>query len=114
MEARALKRLLALFLVPWPVFVSAGGCASCRFQGTGTVLFLEMEGGFFGIQADTGEHYRPVDLPETFASHGLRVRFCADPIQGLLGIHMWGTPVTVREIKALGPVRGTSADPTTQ
>jgi len=102
--------LVLVVLAALPMFVSAGCSASCRFQGTGTVIFLEMEGGFYGIRADSGEHYRPVDLPETFASHGLRVRFCAEPLPGVVGIHMWGTPVTLREIDSLGPA-GAGAPP---
>ena len=101
-----MKPGLALLLVALPVFVAAGcSSASCRIQGTGTVIFLEIEGGFYGIRADSGEHYRPVDLPETFESNGMRIRFCAEPVQGLVGIHMWGVPVTLREIESLGPAR---------
>lgn len=98
-----MTRALALLLVALPLLQASGCSGACRLQETGTVLYLDLEGGFYGIQADSGEKYRPVDLPKTYASHGLRVRFCADPIPGMMGIHMWGVPVTVREIEALGP-----------
>jgi len=77
-------------------------CApACRFQGTGTVRHLEIEGGFYGIEADGGDHYRPVNLPASLASPGLRVRFCADPVGNSLGIQMWGVPVNLRSIEPL-------------
>jgi len=80
------------------------GCSSaCRIQGTGTVQLLEMEGGFFGIVTDAGDKFRPVDLPEPFARPGMRVRFCAEPVEGLASIHMWGVPVTILEIAAETP-----------
>jgi len=31
-------------------------------SGTGTVIFLDFEGGFYGILSDDGEHYDPVNL----------------------------------------------------
>ncbi len=91
-------------LILWILLAfSAVACSSaCRLQGTGTVRLLEMEGGFYGIETDAGDHYRPVNLPESFASHGLRVRFCADPVKGLMGIQMWGVPVEILEIETAG------------
>jgi len=83
---------------------SAGCAAACRFQGTGTVRHLEMEGGFYGIETDAGDRYRPVNLPAPYAAAGRRVRFCADPVRGLVGIHMWGVPVRLRSIEALAPL----------
>ncbi len=103
-----MKRLATLMLMTLAGFGLMGCSPACRLQGTGTVLHLEMEGGFYGIESDSGDHYRPVNLPEPFASAGLRVRFCADPVQGLMGIQMWGVPVKIRKIEALEPKQGGS------
>jgi hypothetical protein len=100
------KRLAALVMIILAGIGSADCSPACRVQGTGTVLLLEMEGGFYGIRSDSGDHYRPVNLPEPFTSPGLRIRFCADPVQGLMGIQMWGVPVKIREIEALDPKQG--------
>jgi hypothetical protein len=100
--SRTVSGISALFL--WVMILAAAGTAgcppSCRLQGTGTIQRLEMEGGFFGIVTDSGDRYRPVNLPDRFASEGVRVRFCADPVQGLVGIQMWGTPVHLVSIEA--------------
>ncbi len=76
---------------------------SCGVQGKGTMKYLSMEGGFYGIDADSGAHYRPVNLPKEFARDGLRVRFCAEPLEGVMSFHMWGTPV---EIVNMEPLKG--------
>ncbi len=44
-------------------------------KGTGTIVYLNFEGGFYGIIADNGEHYDPINLPSEFKKDGLRVRF---------------------------------------
>lgn len=89
----------------WLLFaaLSVQAClhGTCALEGTGTVRYLDLEGGFYGILADDGARYRPVNLPETFASDGLRVRFCARPVEGRMSIFMWGTAVEIRDIEAL-------------
>ena len=60
-----------------------------------------MEGGFYGIRADSGARYRPVNLPGEFAEDGLRVRFCAEPLEGVMSFHMWGIPVQIVEMEPL-------------
>jgi hypothetical protein len=64
--------------------------------------YLRMEGGFYGIDADSGAHYRPVNLPEAFAEDGIRIRFCVQPLEGVMSFQMWGIPVEILEIESLG------------
>jgi hypothetical protein len=63
---------------------------------------LTFEGGFYGIYADSGGHYRPVNLPVGFAEDGIRVRFCAQPLEGVMSSRMWGIPVEIVKIESLG------------
>ena len=90
----ALCALFGLTLAP---------CSSstCKVQGYGTMKYLPMEGGFYGIQADSGARYRPVNLPGECAEEELRVRFCAQPLEGVVSFHMWGLPVKIVEIEPL-------------
>jgi hypothetical protein len=74
--------------------------------------YLAMEGGFYGIDADSGGHYRPVNLPKEYARDGLRVRFCAEPLEGVMSFHMWGTPVEIVRMEPLG--KGREPKPTGQ
>jgi len=68
-------------------------------SGTGTVTYIDLEGGFFGIITDDGAQLRPASLPEEFRVDRLRVRFTAIPATGTAGIYMWGTAVQVLQIE---------------
>jgi hypothetical protein len=46
-------------------------------SGLGTVRYVEMEGGFYGIVADDSTRYLPQDLGTDYREDGLRVRFRA-------------------------------------
>jgi hypothetical protein len=82
-------------------------CAGCVFdsdpdvKGTGTVRFIELEGGFYGIVADDGRKYDPINLSEGFREDGLRVKFEANIREDLSSIHMWGTLVELTKIERL-------------
>ncbi|MHC4260864.1 MAG: hypothetical protein ACYSTF_10720 [Planctomycetota bacterium] len=73
---------------------------------TGTVRYIDLEGGFFGIVGDNGVHYEPHNLPPEFAVDGLRVIFRAvgeDRVQCI--IPMWGKIVRIIWIERLQPTR---------
>jgi len=69
----------------------------------GTVTYVDLEGGFYGIATDDGRNYLPADLPAEYRQDGLRVQFSAD-VQDGAGIHMWGTPVEIRSIEVIDGV----------
>lgn len=68
------------------------------FSGTGTVEFLQVEGGCWSIQTET-ERYEPVNLPEEFEEDGLRVRFEAEVREDLGSICQIGPIIELREIE---------------
>ena len=49
------------------------------FRGVGTIRFLSFEGGCWVIETDPRTAYLPSNLPNTFKTDGLRVRFVARP-----------------------------------
>ncbi|HHP7239678.1 hypothetical protein [Longibacter sp.] len=70
--------------------------------GTGTISFVDIEGGFFAIQSDDGAKYDPTgSLDEDFQTDGLRVRFSLQPKEGVMTTRMWGTPVDVQGIERI-------------
>ena len=71
------------------------------FIKTGTIEYIPIEGGFYGIVTDTGEKYLPLNLPEEYKVDGLRVEFKARIKRGVITIYMWGTPVEIIEIRRL-------------
>lgn len=67
----------------------------------GTIVFQELEGGFYGIEADDGKKYNPINLDESYRKDGLRVKFDANLKKGMVGIHMWGQYVEILKIEKL-------------
>ena len=79
---------------------------------TGTVTYVDLEGGFYGIVAEDGRNYLPGNLPAEYRQDGLRVRFSADPEEDVAGFRMWGTPVKIRSIELIEDVRLVSGNGT--
>lgn len=72
-----------------------------RITATGTIRFLNISGGFWGIVGDDGKNYDPMGLAPSFQKEGLRVRFEAKPETDMMSSRMWGTIVTLIHIEAL-------------
>lgn len=70
-------------------------------SGTGTIRFIDLEGGFYGIEGDNGKKYDPMNLADEFKQDGLRVNFVADEKNNAASTHMWGTMVEIRKIKKI-------------
>jgi hypothetical protein len=68
---------------------------------TGTVRFMDLEGGFYGIITDDGARLDPMDLPAQFRQDGLRVRARVEPVPDAVTFRMWGTVVRVLSIERL-------------
>src|SRR5664280_2940728 len=68
---------------------------SLSFQGT--VKYINLEGGFWGILSEEGKNYDPINLAEEFKQEGQRVQVKA-VVKDRVGIHMWGTIIEVTAI----------------
>lgn len=66
---------------------------------TGKMVYLDLEGGFWGIEADDGRKFDPLELDEKFHKEGLRVVFEAVPNTDMMSTRMWGTLVELRKIE---------------
>jgi hypothetical protein len=67
----------------------------------GTVRYLDLEGGFWGLVADDSTRYDPGTLDERFRVDGLRVRFDARVNEGQMSFRQWGTLVTIVRLDRL-------------
>ena len=68
---------------------------------TGTVVFEDIEGGFWGIVGDDNVRYEPVgELPRSVQVNKSRVEARIEPAD-VISFKMWGQPVYVRSIKRL-------------
>jgi hypothetical protein len=68
---------------------------------TGTVRYVGLEGGFYGIIGDNGEHYDAHNLPRAYRVNGLRVWFRFRRRTDVGCIHMWGKIIELTEIGML-------------
>lgn len=69
---------------------------------TAQVKWIPLEGGFFGLVAEDGRKFLPMNLPEEFQSKGLKVRV-KGKTKKVMNIYMWGTPLEIIRIKRYGP-----------
>lgn len=70
-------------------------------RGTGTVRYIDLEGGFYGIITANNGHWDPINLTSEFKVDGLRVEFKAKIRNDLGSYHMWGTIIELISIKKL-------------
>ena len=60
---------------------------------TGVVKYLELEGGFFGIESTEG-NYLPINLPEQLKYKDTEV-VCSIEILDIMTMYSWGTPCKI-------------------
>jgi inhibitor of cysteine peptidase len=65
----------------------------------GTVIYVDLEGGFYGIIGDDGTRYYPLQMDEQYKIDGLRVAFTYEPAKDIVTIQMWGDPVNLTFIE---------------
>jgi len=73
-------------------------------SGTGTVVYLNFEGGFWGIISDDGKNYdisAGSFFPSEFEVSGLRVEFVGYRHQTGNPFHMWGEYILLIDIKKI-------------
>jgi inhibitor of cysteine peptidase len=67
----------------------------------GTVTFIDLEGGFYGIISDDGTKVYPLHMEEQYKVDGLRVAFEYEPVKDIATIQMWGEPVNLTFIETI-------------
>ena len=100
------KALIVTAIIATVVFPSAG-CndrhgVTAEIPGTGTVQLVTLEGGFYGILADDGHHYDPINLRQELQVDGIRIHFTAKRRTDLASIHMWGDIIELVEVERIG------------
>ncbi len=72
--------------------------SSDTFEIHGTIVHMNIEGGFFAIDGDDGSKYDPVSLPESFRKNGLKVKVTARLRKDTASFHMYGAIIEVVNI----------------
>jgi hypothetical protein len=71
-----------------------------KTSGTGIVIHMSLEGGFYGLITDGGDHYLPENLAADFQKDSLRVSFeCI--ITDRPTTAQWGRTITLTKIERI-------------
>ncbi len=84
--------------------VSCSGTESSDSQvktAVGTVKYISLEGGFYGIVTDDSQHLDPLNLPKEFQRDGIQIYFKYVEKKDMASFHMWGTIIEITEIHEL-------------
>lgn len=94
------KQINIFLLVAFSIiFLSCSSTEIESIYTTGTVKYISLEGGFYGIIGDDGEHYDPINLSKEFQVDGKRIMFSYKIRNNLAGFHMWGKIIEIIDVK---------------
>ena len=68
---------------------------------TGTITYIDLEGGFYGFVADNGDRYFPVNLDQQYKVNNTKVRIEGKIRENVMTTIMWGTPLEILKIQGL-------------
>ena len=94
------KNIFLLFIL----FVLSISCSSVESEShitTGTVKYISLEGGFYGITTEDNKNLDPLNLSKEFQVDGKRISFKYVEKKDMASFHMWGKIVEIIEIKGL-------------
>lgn len=70
-------------------------------QITGKIVHVDLSGGFWGIEEESGQKFYPVDgLPKPFQREGLQIKARVRPSDAFT-IFMWGAGVELDSIEKI-------------
>ena len=69
---------------------------------TGKVVYQNIGMGCWGIVANNGKEYRPVNMPEQLKTEGAKVTVSARAVTETVSMFMWGTPVKITSFETIG------------
>ncbi|TSA30447.1 MAG: hypothetical protein D4R68_00700 [Ignavibacteriales bacterium] len=86
------------------VFILSISCSSLESDvkfTTGTVKYISLEGGFYGITTDDNKNLDPLNLSKEFQVDGKRIYFKYVEKKEMASFHMWGVIIEILEIREL-------------
>jgi hypothetical protein len=73
-------------------------------SGNGTIVWIAMDNGFYGIVTDDGQQFLPGKIDPAFRIDGLRVSFRGMARPDKQGEHPWGIPLDLIELARVGSI----------
>ena len=68
---------------------------------TGTVVFKQLEGGFYGLDADDGKKYLPQGMKKSLLKNGMKVRVKGYILTDMLTFQQYGEVLKVIETEMI-------------
>lgn len=65
------------------------------------VIFLEFEGGFYGLVTNTGEKLLPMNLATEYKVVGTKLKIQGKKIEDMMTIQQWGTPFEINQVELI-------------
>ena len=69
---------------------------------TATIVYQEIEGGFWGLIDQDGNHWLPINMPEQLKYAGKKIKLVIREVD-MMTTSMWGKPVKVVSFSTLNP-----------
>jgi hypothetical protein len=69
----------------------------------GKVVYQDLGLGFWGIEDNKGNQWRPVKMPEQLKHVGKEVQVTAREVDEDMSMFMWGTAIEITAFETLGP-----------
>ncbi len=70
-------------------------------DAVGTVRYVDLEGGFYGIVVSDTARYNPMNLGEAYREDGLAVRFRGVLRRDVMTTQQWGRPLEILDITSV-------------
>ena len=67
----------------------------------GTIIYLNFEGGFYGIVTKNGQKLLPMNLTKEFKKVGAVVKVKGELMSRMMTIQQWGTPFKISHIEII-------------
>ena len=93
--------VLCLTVLPAAVFCAGNEEKGGLITVTGTITFVDLEGGFYGFVADNGDRFFPVNLGHQYKVNNTKVRIEGKIRRNVMTTTMWGTPLEIINIQCL-------------
>ena len=71
---------------------------------TATVRYIDLEGGFYGLETKDGKKYLPKNLDNNLRADGTVIQFRVTPVTGVMTTQQWGQLVTLSEVTLIKKV----------
>jgi len=65
------------------------------------VVYLNFEGGFYGLVTKNGKKLLPMNLAKEYRIEDTILKIKADKVEGLVTIQQWGVPYKLTDVKLI-------------